>query len=100
VKISALLVTALVFGATPASAIVADAPPAMAAQFAQEPPPGPQLSAEEQEALDAKKAGTLKKSQEKALNSAERKQQTQEKFDGDRNRQKRDNNRRGGGRRR
>lgn len=95
----AFLAAAFIFGTIPVLAITADEPTAMAVPFAQEPSP-PQLSDEEQAALDAKKAGTLKDEQKAALRSAERKQQTKEKYEGERNQQKRDNNKRGGGRKR
>jgi hypothetical protein len=50
-----VFLAALVLG-SPALAILADQPVAMATPFAQEPG-GPQLSDEEQAAVDAKKAG-------------------------------------------
>jgi hypothetical protein len=78
--------------------ILADPPAATATPWAQEPPPGPQLSGDEQQALDDEKAGRPVKDP-KVLSSAKSKLQTQEKFAGERNQQKRDNNRRRGGRR-
>jgi hypothetical protein len=99
--IRVLCAAACIFGTIPALTLLADEPAAMATTlYAEEPPQPPELSDEERAALDAKKAGTLEKWQEKALNRAERKQQTKEKYDGERNQQKRDNNRRGGGRKR
>jgi hypothetical protein len=85
----AMIIVAIILGAMPVPLILSDPPAATAAPvWAQEPPPGPQLSAEEQEALDAKKAGTLKDEQKSALKSAEQKQRTAEKFNGERNQQK------------
>jgi hypothetical protein len=102
----ALLAAVFLLGCAPALTIVTDAPAATAtplwthdAPRPQEPSP-PQLSDEEQKALDAKKSGTLKPSQKDALKRAERKQNTAEKYEGERNQQKRDNNNRKGGRKR
>jgi hypothetical protein len=62
----AVILVVFVLCAVPGSLILADSPAATAAPtLAQGPPPGPQLSAEEQEALDAKKAGTLKDEQKR-----------------------------------
>jgi hypothetical protein len=95
-----MILAAFVATGAPMSLILADPPAAMAVPaLAQEPPPGPQLSDEEQEALDAKNAGTLKNEQKEALKRAEAKLRTTEKYEGKRNAQKRDNNRRRGGRR-
>ena len=90
---SAVVLAAFIFGAAPASMILVDETPALAAPFAQEPG-GPQLSDEEQAAVDAKKAG--KDYDPKLATSGERKLDTQEKYNGERNRQKQ----RGGPRRR
>jgi hypothetical protein len=94
-----MILAAFIATGAPMSLVLADPPAAMAAPvWAQEPPPGPQLSDEEQEAVDAKRAG---KNYDPGLaNSGERKLDTQEKYAGKRNAQKRDNNKRGGGRRR
>jgi hypothetical protein len=88
--IRVLCAVAFIFGTIPALATLADEPAAMATTlYAEEPPPGPQLSAEEQEALDAKNAGkSLTEAQEKAATRAERKQDTAEKYQRDRNKQK------------
>jgi hypothetical protein len=72
---------------------VVDETPALAAPFAQEPG-GPQLSDEEQRALDGRKAGVPH--DEDAATRAQRKLDTQEKYKGERNKQKQ----RGGPRRR
>ena len=93
--IHVLCAAAFIFGTIPTLAIVIDEPVATATPFAEEPPQPPQLSDEERQALADRDAGTLKPGQEKALNSAEKKQQTAEKYDGTRNKQKRQNNRRG-----
>jgi hypothetical protein len=99
--IRALCAAAFIFGTIPALAIVTDVPVATATPlYAEEPPQPPQLSDEERQALEDKRAGTLKPGQQGALNRAEKKQETAEKFGGQRNQQKRDNNRRRGGRRR
>jgi hypothetical protein len=91
-----LVLTVFIFGAIPALAMV-NTPAAMATpMWAQEPPQPPQLSDEEQRALDDEKAGTLKPEQKDALNRAKQKQQTAEKYQGKRNQQKQ----RGGPRRR
>jgi hypothetical protein len=93
----AVILAAFIATGVPVPSVLADPPAATAAPaWAQEPPPGPQLSAEEQEALDAKRAGTLKDTQKKALKSAEEKQKTAEMYAGERNKQKQ----RGGPRRR
>jgi hypothetical protein len=81
------------------SLALADPPAAATAPvWAQEPPPGPQLSDEEQEAWDNKNAG--RDYDKDAFKRAKEKITTQEKYEGKRNQQKRDNNKRGGGRRR
>jgi hypothetical protein len=94
----AITLTVFILGAVPASLILTDLPAATAApMWAQEPLPGPQLSAEEQEALDRKKSGQpLTEAQKKAAKSAQEKQKTQDKYNGERNQQKQ----RGGPRRR
>jgi hypothetical protein len=92
-----LLTAALILGPAPALTIL-DQPTAVATPFAQEPS-GPQLSGEEQQAIDDENAGRPVKDP-KVLSSAKQKIQTQEKYDGERNKQKRDNNKRGGGRKR
>jgi hypothetical protein len=87
----------------PALAILADEPIAMATPpYAEDPgPQPPQLSDEEREALENKRAGRpLTEEQKKAATRAEKKEEKTEKFSGERNQQKRDNNRRRGGRRR
>jgi hypothetical protein len=85
-----LCAAAVIFGTIPALAILAEEPAAMAMTlYAEEPPPSPQLSDEEREALDAKRAGkNLTEAQEKAAIRAERKQDTAEKYQRDRNKQK------------
>jgi hypothetical protein len=94
--IRVLCAAAVIFGTIPALAILADEPVAMATPFAEEPPQPPELSDEERQALADKDAGTLKPEQKGALKSAEKKQQTAEKYQGKRNQQKQ----RGGPRRR
>jgi hypothetical protein len=96
--LACLVLTTCIFGAIPALAILVDEPIATAAPWAQEPPQPPQLSDEEQRAVDDKNAG--RNYDKEAFKSAEEKRKTTEKFSGERNQQKRDNNRRGGGRRR
>jgi hypothetical protein len=92
-----LCAAAFIFGTIPAFAILAEEPAATATpQWAEEPPQPPQLSDEEKAALDAKKAGkSLTEAQKDAVTRAEKKQETAEKYDGTRNKQKRQNNRRG-----
>jgi hypothetical protein len=82
-----------VLGATPALTILADEPAAMATPYAQEPG-GPELSGDEQEALDNKNAG--RPYDEGAFKRANDKLKTNEKYNGERNKQKQ----RGGPRRR
>jgi hypothetical protein len=78
---------------------LADQPAAaLAAPFAEEPPPGPQLSADEQQAWDNKNAG--RDYDKDAFKRAKDKITTREKYEGERNKQKRDNNNRKGGRKR
>jgi hypothetical protein len=92
-----LVLTVVIFGAIPALAITVNTPAAMATPlWAQDPPQPPQLSDEERQALADRDAGTLKKEQQGALNRAEKKQETAEKYQGKRNQQKQ----RGGPRRR
>jgi hypothetical protein len=81
----AVLAAAFILGSVPALAIVVDETPALATPFAQEPG-GPQLSDEEQAAIDAKRAG--KDYDPKLATSGERKLDTQEKYKGERNKQK------------
>jgi hypothetical protein len=82
-----LVLTAFIFGAIPALAMV-NTPAAMATpQWAQEPPQPPQLSDDERQALDDEKAGRPVKDP-KVLSSAKTKQQTAEKYEGKRNQQK------------
>jgi hypothetical protein len=69
------------------SLILADPPTATATPaWAQEPPPGPQLSDEEQKAIDARRAG--KPHDEDAATRAQIKLDTQEKYNRERNKQK------------
>jgi hypothetical protein len=92
----AAIAASFILGSVPASLILDDPPAAMAAPvWAQEPPPGPQLSGDEQQALDDEKAGRPVKDP-KVLSSAKSKLNTQEKYKGERNQQKQ----RGGPRRR
>jgi len=93
----AVILVVFILGAVPVSLILADPPAATAApMWAQEP--GPQLSDEEQRALDDKNAG--RNYDKDAFKRAKGKLDTQEKFNGERNIPKRDNNNRRGGRRR
>jgi hypothetical protein len=100
--IRVLCAAAFIFGTIPTLATLVDEPVAMATPlYAEEPPQPPELSDEEREALDAKKAGRpMTDAQKDAAKRAEKKQETAEKYRGERNQQKRDNNRRRGGRRR
>jgi hypothetical protein len=93
-----LCAAAFIFGTIPALATLAEEPAAVATTlWAQEPPQPPELSDEEREALDAKKAGRpMTDAQKDAATRAERKQDTAEKYQGKRNQQKQ----RGGPRRR
>jgi hypothetical protein len=94
-----MILAAFIAAGAPMALVLADPPAATAAPvWAQEPPPGPQLSDEEQQALDDKNAG--RKYDKDAFQRAKDKITTQEKYEGKRNQQKRDNNRRGGGRKR
>lgn len=82
----AVLAAALPLGSVPALTILVDEPAAMATPWAQEPPQPPQLSDEEQQALDNKNAG--RDYDKEAFKRAEAKQRTAEKYQGDRNKQK------------
>lgn len=84
---NAALAGLLLLGATPTLTILGDEPVALATTLAQDPPPSPQLSAAEQEALDDEKAGRPVKDP-KALSSAKSKERTSEKYQNERNRQK------------
>jgi hypothetical protein len=94
----AALAATFIFGTIPAFAILAEEPAAVATPlYAEEPPRPPELSDEEQQAYDAKKAGKpLTEDQKKAALRAEDKKKTAEKYQGKRNQQKQ----RGGPRRR
>src|SRR5437879_8642265 len=96
--IRVLCAAAFIFGTIPALTILADEPAAMATPlWAQDPPQPPQLSDEEREALDARKAGKpMTDAQKDAAKRAQEKQKTAEKYQGKRNQQKQ----RGGPRRR
>jgi hypothetical protein len=84
-----LCAAGVIFGTIPALATLADEPAAMATTlYAEEPPQPPELSDEERQALADRDAGTLKPEQKKALNSAERKEDTAEKYQRERNKQK------------
>jgi hypothetical protein len=97
----AVLAATFIFGTIPTLAILVDQPAAMATPLSsEEPPQPPKLTDKEQQALDDKAAGRLRSDQKGDLNSAEQKVREGEKYTGERNKQKRDNNRRGGGRRR
>jgi hypothetical protein len=90
-----LVLTAFIFGAIPALAILVNEPAATATPlWAQEPPQPPQLSDEEQQAWDNKNAG--RDYDKDAFKRAKTKLDTAEKYRGDRNQQKQ----RGGPRRR
>jgi hypothetical protein len=80
------VLAAFVLGSVPALTILADEPAAMATPYAQEPG-GPELSGEEQQAIDDEKAGRPVKDP-KVLSSAKSKLNTQQKFNGERNQQK------------
>jgi hypothetical protein len=88
--IRVLCAAAFIFGTIPALATLADEPAAVATTlYAQEPPQPPQLSDEEQEALDRKNSGqSMTAEQKKAAKSAEDKQKTAEKYQNERNKQK------------
>jgi hypothetical protein len=87
--IRVLCAAAFIVGTIPALAIVAEEPVAVATTlWAQEPQP-PQLSDEEQEALDRKNSGQpMTEAQKKAAQRAEDKQRTAEKYQNERNKQK------------
>lgn len=88
--IRVLCATAFIFGTIPALAILAEEPAAVATPlYAAEPPQPPQLSDEEQEALDRKKSGqSMTEAQKDAATRAERKVDTAEKYKRERNKQK------------
>jgi hypothetical protein len=87
--IRVLCAAAFIFGTIPALATLVDEPVAVATPFAEEPPQPPELSDEERQALADRDAGkNLTDAQKKALKSAERKQQTAEKYQNERNKQK------------
>ena len=93
----AVLAATLALTVIPSLATLADAPAAMATPYEQGPQP-PQLSDEEQQAWDNQKAG--RDYDKDAFKRARAKITTREKYEGERNQQKRDNNKRGGGRKR
>jgi hypothetical protein len=88
--IRVLCAVAFIFGTIPALTILAYEPAAMATTlWAHEPPQPPELSDEEREALDAKRAGkSLTEAQKDAATRAEKKEETAEKYRGKRNQQK------------
>jgi hypothetical protein len=87
--IRVLWAAAVIFGTIPALATLADEPAAMATPFAEEPPQPPQLSDEERQALDRKNSGqSMTEAQKDAATRAERKLDTAEKYQRDRNKQK------------
>jgi hypothetical protein len=88
--IRVLCAAACIFGTIPALAALADEPAAMATTlYAEEPPPGPQLSDEEREALDRKNSGqSMTEAQKDAATRAEKKLDTAEKYQRERNKQK------------